>query len=89
MSDDYELTDEDAALFKEITDMAMSDTAHRLLDTQLGRLKEWKRRREAAGLPCTLHDLIKQVMHEPNKRRHVLVAYSAALWRLMEESDGC
>ena len=88
MADDFQLTDEDAAMFKEITDAAMSSSADALLDKQIGRLREWRRRRLEAGLSCTLRDLIEQVMHEPNKRRHILVAYSAALWRLLEESDG-
>lgn len=88
MPDEFQLTDDDAETFKEITDMAMADTADALLDKQVQRLREWKRRRIEAGLSCTLHDLITQVMHEPNKRRHILVAYSAALWRLLEESDG-
>ena len=86
--DDFRLTDEDAATFDELLDLMLSDAAEDLLGTQLHRAREWKRRRIEVGLSCTLNDLILQVIREPNNRRHVLVAYSAALWRLMGDGDG-
>lgn len=54
------------------------------LDQRLAELEKWVRHREEVGAPADLRSLIEQIMHEPNARGPVIVALSAALWRLRE-----
>jgi len=70
--------------FDTIIAETMTAEANDLLDKQLARVTEWKRTLEATGHSATLHDLIKVTMAERSTRHHVIVAYSAALMRLME-----
>lgn len=64
-----------------------SDEANKLLDEQLENAVKWMRQQEARGVRPTLLDLTKFCLAEENKRRHVMTAYCAALWRLIEQ-DG-
>lgn len=82
------MTAEDDRMFKSITDEAIGAEASSLLCKQLTRCQMWAMERRAAGETATLADLIRQTISEPNERRHVLIAYSAALWKLMGEADG-
>lgn len=82
------MTTEDDKMFKELTDAAMGQEAMALLDKQMTRCKAWVIERRESGETATLADLMKQVLREPNSRRHVLIAYSAALWKLTGEADG-
>lgn len=71
--------------FDEIANAEISAEANNLLDRQLARVRTWTEQRIANGEPADLRHLIRQVMAEPNKRGPVLVAYAAALTRLIEQ----
>jgi hypothetical protein len=70
--------------FASIVDDSVDYEANALLDKQIARVQKWIEQHEDRDDPATLHKLIKQVMVEPNKRQHVLVAFCAALWRLKD-----
>lgn len=72
--------------FRGIANDMMSDEANNLLNEQLDRVVEWRRRQREAGKPDDLMALIRQVHQEPNKRGPVLAAYAAAMWRLLEQN---
>jgi hypothetical protein len=71
-------------MFNDIADAAIAAEAIDLLAKQVGRCQAWCDEEAAAGNNPTLHALINKVMREPNKRRHILVAYCAAMWALMD-----
>jgi hypothetical protein len=71
--------------FDSIVDDLIFEEANGLLDRQKARCVKWRRERIANGEGAELRDLIVRVHSEPNKRGPVLAAYSAALWRLMEQ----
>lgn len=70
--------------FFEIANNLVADEANDHLDKWLARVDVWAAAREAEGKPVDLRHLISQVLHEPNDKTPVLVALSAAMWRLRE-----
>lgn len=62
-------------------DMA-ADEANAYLDQRLEAVDKWVAMREKMGEPADLRSLVMAIMHEPNDRGPVIVALSAALWRL-------
>jgi hypothetical protein len=82
-----DLTDSEREAFDEmtkgVTDDLVADQARGLLDRQMARAGKWIAQREANGESATLPDLIRHTLRERNKRHHVIIAYCAALFRLM------
>lgn len=81
------MTDDEDAYLANLQAEMVADHANGLLDRQLGRARQWIAQRKAAGEPATLYDFTKQCMAEPNKRRHIIAAYCAAMWRLIHQED--
>lgn len=79
---------DDEKMFKALTDEAIAAEALNLLDLQMTRCKAWLMEQRESGNAASLADLIRQTISEPNQRRHVLIAYTAALWKLMGETNG-
>ena len=78
---------DDDTKFREMMSTEMATEALGLLEKQLERCRKWRSDFWLeTGREATMHDLIMQIMSEPNKKTHVLVAYGAALWQMMEES---
>lgn len=86
MAGEENVNDEDKMLADLEAEM-VADGANSLLDRQLGRAKKWIAQREANGESATLYDFTKRCMQEPNKRRHLIMAYCAAMWRLIHQED--
>lgn len=63
----------------------VADSANELLDRHLDRARQWCAVRGGQGSEPTLKDLIMQLDGEPSKRKHIIAAYSAALWRLIHK----
>lgn len=79
---------EDEAFF-EIANQLVVDEANEYLDDRLKRVEAWVKHRTSQNQPADLRSLIEQIMREPNDRGPVIVALSAALWRIreMEKAD--
>lgn len=73
--------------FAAIADDLVFEEANGLLDIHLARTREWVASQRAAGRQIELRALIMQLHGEPNQRGPVLAAYSAALWRLLEDKQ--
>lgn len=71
--------------FKEMTDLAVAGEAEDLLGKHLDNVRQWKAMLVAEGKPPTLHDLIKKLFAEQNRRGPALTAYAAALWKMLED----
>jgi len=65
----------------------VADHANGLLDRQLGRARKWMKMQKDAGGPVTLYAFTQHCMKEPSKRRHIIIAYCAAMWRLIHQED--
>lgn len=73
--------------FAAIIDDLVSEEANDLLDIHLARTREWVAQERAAGRQLELRALIMQLHGEPSQRGPILAAYSAALWRLLEDKQ--
>lgn len=62
-----------------------SDKANEILDRHVRRTGDWMAMRRADGGEPTLLDLIKKINDEPSRRRMIIAAYGAALWRLIHQ----
>lgn len=82
MVDDYDQA------FKEITDIETSKEANSLLRRHLSKAQEWRLQQINLGNTPSQHDFTKHLLSERNARGPVIVAYAAALWKMMEETDG-
>lgn len=80
------MTDEDQ-MFANLQAEMFSDHASGLLDRQLKRARTWLAQRKGNGETATLYDLTRHCLKEPNKRRHIIAAYCAALLRIIEMED--
>lgn len=72
--------------FKAMTDNIMSEEANKLLDKYLVRVDNWKSNQRMDGIEPTTADLIRKLVAEKSDPKHVAVALSAALWRLLGDS---
>jgi len=78
--------DEDQ-MFADLQAEMVADHSNALLDRQLGRARQWIAQQQARGETVTLFDFTRKCMAEKNKRRHVMIAYCAAMWRLIHQED--
>lgn len=71
--------------FSEIANNLVSQEANDYLDQQLSQVDLWVEYQESVGEPADLRNLMDKIHHENSKRGPLIIALSAALWRLREQ----
>lgn len=80
------MDDDDRTLADLENDIFCSE-ASSLLDRQLGRARMWIAQRKANGELANQYEFTRHCMKERSRRRHIIPAYCAAMWRLIHQED--
>jgi hypothetical protein len=79
------MDDKDKLMLASLENDMFSSDANGLLDRQLDRARKWMDQRRANGEVVNQYEFTKHCMREPSRKRHIVAAYCAAMWRMIHQ----